>query len=122
MQFETKIHSRCVKRVEDRPPPLRQFLECRFDEPLRALRPGINVRPCQGARKRRMRFDSQVRGSFRRKQKLFHGPGLPRDRVSSHRSEEHTSELQSRGHLVCRLLLEKKKANLQQSKTRAMCL
>src|SRR5437870_8751474 len=30
--------------------------------------------------------------------------GLPQDR-----SEEHTSELQSRGHLVCRLLLEKKK-------------
>src|SRR5690625_6834747 len=27
----------------------------------------------------------------------------------SARSEEHTSELQSRGHLVCRLLLEKKK-------------
>src|SRR5690625_6855783 len=27
----------------------------------------------------------------------------------SQRSEEHTSELQSRGHLVCRLLLEKKK-------------
>src|SRR5690625_5647252 len=26
------------------------------------------------------------------------------------RSEEHTSELQSRGHLVCRLLLEKKKS------------
>src|SRR5690625_6699018 len=28
------------------------------------------------------------------------------------RSEEHTSELQSRGHLVCRLLLEKKKKTL----------
>src|SRR2546422_4311494 len=28
------------------------------------------------------------------------------------RSEEHTSELQSRLHLVCRLLLEKKKQNL----------
>src|SRR5690625_6784183 len=28
---------------------------------------------------------------------------------ASSRSEEHTSELQSRGHLVCRLLLEKKK-------------
>src|SRR5690625_1596354 len=27
------------------------------------------------------------------------------------RSEEHTSELQSRGHLVCRLLLEKKKVH-----------
>src|SRR5690625_6342768 len=32
---------------------------------------------------------------------------LHRDRED--RSEEHTSELQSRGHLVCRLLLEKKK-------------
>src|SRR5207253_8413154 len=32
------------------------------------------------------------------------------ERVLRHlRSEEHTSELQSRGHLVCRLLLEKKK-------------
>src|SRR5437870_9669493 len=29
--------------------------------------------------------------------------------VLTGRSEEHTSELQSRGHLVCRLLLEKKK-------------
>src|SRR5690625_5409745 len=27
------------------------------------------------------------------------------------RSEEHTSELQSRGHIVCRLLLEKKQIN-----------
>src|SRR5690625_6396466 len=30
-------------------------------------------------------------------------------RAGLSRSEEHTSELQSRGHLVCRLLLEKKK-------------
>src|SRR5690625_5614995 len=30
---------------------------------------------------------------------------------SDPRSEEHTSELQSRGHLVCRLLLEKQKGN-----------
>src|SRR5437870_7991134 len=29
--------------------------------------------------------------------------------IHTPRSEEHTSELQSRGHLVCRLLLEKKK-------------
>src|SRR3712207_7548429 len=29
------------------------------------------------------------------------------------RSEEHTSELQSRQYLVCRLLLEKKKKNIQ---------
>src|SRR5437870_6450293 len=33
--------------------------------------------------------------------------GLPL--TGEERSEEHTSELQSRGHLVCRLLLEKKK-------------
>src|SRR5687768_17720387 len=33
-------------------------------------------------------------------------PSLP---TSTTRSEEHTSELQSRLHLVCRLLLEKKK-------------
>src|SRR5437660_7013150 len=31
------------------------------------------------------------------------------DADDHYRSEEHTSELQSRGHLVCRLLLEKKK-------------
>src|SRR2546429_5328798 len=33
------------------------------------------------------------------------------DRFVSKRSEEHTSELQSRLHLVCRLLLEKKKTD-----------
>src|SRR5256884_6033768 len=33
----------------------------------------------------------------------------PRARARALRSEEHTSELQSRLHLVCRLLLEKKK-------------
>src|SRR5690625_6444543 len=35
--------------------------------------------------------------------------GMTRDELEEVRSEEHTSELQSRGHLVCRLLLEKKK-------------
>src|SRR2546429_3740612 len=34
------------------------------------------------------------------------------NRAEGTRSEEHTSELQSRLHLVCRLLLEKKKSNL----------
>src|SRR3712207_7400091 len=34
-----------------------------------------------------------------------------RDRPTQLRSEEHTSELQSRQYLVCRLLLEKKKKN-----------
>src|SRR2546429_5590083 len=39
-----------------------------------------------------------------------HGPVLGDDLAGEQdRSEEHTSELQSRLHLVCRLLLEKKK-------------
>src|SRR2546429_7968578 len=37
----------------------------------------------------------------------------PRRRARRRRSEEHTSELQSRLHLVCRLLLEKKKITNQ---------
>src|SRR2546422_4114930 len=37
--------------------------------------------------------------------------------VSDGRSEEHTSELQSRLHLVCRLLLEKKKINIRTALT-----
>src|SRR2546422_3868765 len=50
---------------------------------------------------------------------VAHRPGRrrpPRQRdpeqVSEDRSEEHTSELQSRLHLVCRLLLEKKKKQI----------
>src|SRR6266550_9353469 len=35
--------------------------------------------------------------------------------IAQQRSEEHTSELQSRLHLVCRLLLEKKKTTIKQS-------
>src|SRR5439155_15830766 len=44
--------------------------------------------------------------AFRFEERLYRDVG--RDIV---RSEEHTSELQSRGHLVCRLLLEKKNEN-----------
>src|SRR5437660_3778465 len=36
-------------------------------------------------------------------------------RIAFERSEEHTSELQSRGHLVCRLLLEKKKRKMNRN-------
>src|SRR3712207_8836195 len=38
-------------------------------------------------------------------------PGIVRGDSMIDRSEEHTSELQSRQYLVCRLLLEKKKKN-----------
>src|SRR3989442_7619668 len=40
-------------------------------------------------------------------------------KLEEHRSEEHTSELQSRPHLVCRLLLEKKKKGLLRTMCRA---
>src|SRR2546422_8635697 len=43
--------------------------------------------------------------------------GEPAHRLLDARSEEHTSELQSRLHLVCRLLLEKKK---KKNKTREL--
>src|SRR2546429_6368950 len=42
------------------------------------------------------------------------GAGLRAGRRAGARSEEHTSELQSRLHLVCRLLLEKKKKTISQ--------
>src|SRR5256884_3707838 len=41
------------------------------------------------------------------------------DYISSARSEEHTSELQSRLHLVCRLLLEKKKTSAHSAQVHA---
>src|SRR5258708_28443208 len=40
-----------------------------------------------------------------------------KDFVGRDRSEEHTSELQSPDHLVCRLLLEKKNSNADNPKT-----
>src|SRR5690554_7230890 len=39
----------------------------------------------------------------------------PLTQIEAARSEEHTSELQSRPHLVCRLLLEKKNKKIQNS-------
>src|SRR6476620_12634813 len=45
-----------------------------------------------------------------RRTRRMRGPArLPRASLVPSRSEEHTSELQSRQYLVCRLLLEKKK-------------
>src|SRR2546422_8112190 len=43
---------------------------------------------------------------------------LPAGALADDRSEEHTSELQSRLHLVCRLLLEKKKKKQQHSRSK----
>src|SRR2546422_2696385 len=62
--------------------------------------------------------DGKARSGLRHQRRLRRvrgtlEPALPgahlREPASPRRSEEHTSELQSRLHLVCRLLLEKKK-------------
>src|SRR5690625_5729566 len=45
---------------------------------------------------------------------------LRRVRTRLGRSEEHTSELQSRGHLVCRPLLEKKNEKKRHTKSRTI--
>src|SRR5207253_6289501 len=45
---------------------------------------------------------------------FFGMPSRKRLSAPTDRSEEHTSELQSRGHLVCRLLLEKKNIKTQE--------
>src|SRR5438067_7880842 len=44
-----------------------------------------------------------------------------RSRVEDIRSEEHTSELQSRFDIVCRLLLEKKKKRISELSTPSFC-
>src|SRR5690349_22571776 len=57
-------------------------------------------------RARRLRRRLRIRRE-RGEEKQQHGN---RSSASLHRSEEHTSELQSRRDIVCRLLLEKKKS------------
>src|SRR5690349_24030046 len=54
-------------------------------------------------------FRSAARGSTRSRCPRPRAPAGRRRTSSTARSEEHTSELQSRRDLVCRLLLEKKK-------------
>src|SRR2546422_7016879 len=57
-------------------------------------------------------FTVRVRGlQSSRSSTVCDGPASDAVSVCPSRSEEHTSELQSRLHLVCRLLLEKKKYN-----------
>src|SRR5690554_7367005 len=73
------------------------------------------VLPCRGRRQRRRdHCPSAVRAELIRSSVCCQGPcdSLARAllfvTIASFRSEEHTSDLQSRPHLVCRLLLEKK--------------
>src|SRR5438445_8519969 len=53
--------------------------------------------------------NTKLDGSYRKLKVELVGPDGSPLKVHDQRSEEHTSELQSRQYLVCRLLLEKKK-------------
>src|SRR2546422_7904165 len=57
----------------------------------------------------RATFTSVAKSPVPRITFMWASPQASRKARTSSRSEEHTSELQSRLHLVCRLLLEKKK-------------
>src|SRR5690625_3732030 len=68
----------------------------------RHYRKAANLAPDDGATLNTYAVFLCQQGEYREADELF------RRAVRDPRSEEHTSELQSRGHLVCRLLLEKK--------------
>src|SRR5947208_1936521 len=75
-------------------PLARELRRAAGHEPKRSPRTG---------RKKKPHATSAARGGRARG-----GLALRHERRTRHRSEEHTSELQSPDHLVCRLLLEKK--------------
>src|SRR5690606_39313766 len=64
-------------------------------------------RPVQPVEDRRA--EQQQRKKWQQAQPSAAREVIAREQADCHRSEEHTSELQSRENLVCRLLLEKKK-------------
>src|SRR3712207_7241066 len=65
---------------------------------------------CRDSGKTRLRRSCSPTGAFRALSPTI-WPPQPISSSFTIRSEEHTSELQSRQYLVCRLLLEKKKQN-----------
>src|SRR5690606_41372904 len=68
-------------------------------------------RACRGGSDCCERDRARRRSPSPRAPRVGAAASAPRTNARSGRSEEHTSELQSRENLVCRLLLEKKKKN-----------
>src|SRR2546422_2511637 len=78
----------------------------RSPEEARQLRPAVPVRLAHAV------LDGDDREAIGEVRQIAgEGGGGEAALLGLERSEEHTSELQSRLHLVCRLLLEKKKKN-----------
>src|SRR3712207_7868353 len=57
-------------------------------------------------------YAGERHAAHRKMELLAKAAGLSLEQAADIRSEEHTSELQSRQYLVCRLLLEKKKSTI----------
>src|SRR3712207_6968071 len=101
------------------PPPSTAFRSVERSRAAQSRPENGNLRDCRGHRIRRIEnilgLGQQDTGSHRvAKQMENHRVCASKDeredfRTFPPRSEEHTSELQSRQYLVCRLLLEKKK-------------
>src|SRR5260370_27560042 len=73
-----------------------------------------HVRAVDQGQARRKRYEGRVHrvvGARHRRLRYRHVRAVLELDAAAHRSEEHTSELQSHLNLVCRLLLEKKKNN-----------
>src|SRR5690554_7029083 len=101
MRTSTKAKLGLVKRMTMVTNTVRAIL---ISVPITFLRrlPGTSL----GAFKKAPKTNAGARLKYPKALKVRRG--MIKDAV---RSEEHTSELQSRPHLVCRLLLEKKKKN-----------
>src|SRR2546422_5722487 len=95
--------NRCSRRA-----PRKSPYSIRYNEPMTA-RASIDARPLAGRRVVITRAAAQA-SAFARLLSAAGADVLEAPTIAiGPRSEEHTSELQSRLHLVCRLLLEKKK-------------
>src|SRR2546429_7058408 len=97
-----------------------RFFSTRVREHLRAkgLERGTDLLRC--VRKSNVEYEALLEGLLTQETSFFRYPGVyeafeKRVLPELHRSEEHTSELQSRLHLVCRLLLEKKDVSASES-------
>src|ERR1700722_10693415 len=77
MQLEAGIYAGLLKRIEDRLPAPREFSEGFFDQTLRPLRPGIEIRPRERTGKCRMRAQTEVPAGLCCEQHLILCPFLP---------------------------------------------
>src|SRR5437660_5593210 len=102
-----RLHVRLVTFLSINYPPTTEIYTLSLHDALPIFRlAGVQAR----ALKRDRRLPRAGQRGHRRRADEPRRFGSPGPGEGSHgRSEEHTSELQSRGHLVCRLLLEKKK-------------